>query len=421
MRILRSFLAIVFTTLLSSSIFAENPDTYRFPRECETTPDGYPVPLCGKPLTKTPVIKKTKDDLSVQSYPAFFQPGETLNQSEMRLTAIGSGNPAVRRGQAATCWLVELGNGDKFIFDIGGGAVAALWSLRLSPDTLDKLFITHLHFDHVGGIFTLWDAMGWGRNRPLNIWGGSGSTPDLGLESFIENLERAGAWHKKSKSGTVAADGMQLVAHEIDSSKFSPDSPRTLIYDKNGVKVYAFPVDHILIGAIGYRLEWNGLSMAFTGDSIPTTFEAAQAKGVDVFIHELFVDAHTMAKHGNMALEMAEQVIHEHTSPQKLGKIFDIAKPTLGVATHFYTNDYTIDTAFRGIATTYSGPVVIAQDLMVINVTQKQIVTRMAKTDLLAWGAAPLPPEDGKEPTFAPVPKVGRTPDWLSSTRLFEK
>ena len=34
-----------------------------------------------------------------------------------------------------------------------------------------------------------------------------------------------------------------------------------------------------------YRLGWNGLVMAYTADSEPSTFEAEQSKGADVFIH----------------------------------------------------------------------------------------------------------------------------------------
>ncbi len=118
--------------------------------------------------------------------------------------------------------------------------------------------------------------------------------------------------------------------------------------------------------------------MAYTGDSIPTKFEAEQAKGVDVFLHELFIDAPTFAEKNSMPLQIAENVVNEHTSAKMLGRVFSIAEPKLGVGTHFFTNDYTIDPAFAGIASTYSGPVVIAQDLMVINVTPEQIVTRMA-------------------------------------------
>jgi hypothetical protein len=46
-----------------------------------------------------------------------YYPGtEVLAEDEIRVVACGTGMPAARRGQAATCYLVETGNGDKFIF-----------------------------------------------------------------------------------------------------------------------------------------------------------------------------------------------------------------------------------------------------------------------------------------------------------------
>ena len=51
-----------------------------------------------------------------------YHPGtEALGPDEIRIVACGTGMPAARRGQAAACFLIELGNGDKFIFDIGSG------------------------------------------------------------------------------------------------------------------------------------------------------------------------------------------------------------------------------------------------------------------------------------------------------------
>jgi ribonuclease Z len=263
--------------------------------------------------------------------------------------------------------------------------------------------------------------MGWARNTPLNIWGSSGSSPELGIAAFADNVQKAGYWHTLSKTGILASDGMKITAHEFDAKQFTPENPRAVVYKENGVKIYAFPTDHILIGAMGYRLEWNGLSMAFTGDSIPTRQEAERSKGVDVFIHELFIDAPTFSEKNNMPLQIAEKVVSEHTSAENLGRVFSIAKPKLGVGTHFFTNEYTIDTAFEGIASTYDGPVVIAQDLMVINVTPEQIVTRMAQTDLLSW-AAPAPKSAAdKKPKIDPPPTEGRTPKWVVDTRIVPK
>jgi ribonuclease Z len=56
---------------------------------------------------------------------------------------------------------------------------------------------------------------------------------------------------------------------------------------------------------------------------------------------------------------------------------------------------------------------------MVINVTPEQIVTRMAKTDLLSWAApAPPPPRGTKRPQLEPTVTEGRTPQWVMDTRL---
>ncbi len=101
-----------------------------------TTPKGHPLPLSGKPLTETPVVVK-KEGVPLKEYPKVCMPAqEELGENEMRLICIGYGNPPVRRAQAATGWLVQLGNGDNFIFDVGGGTVQNLWSLEIHPGTV---------------------------------------------------------------------------------------------------------------------------------------------------------------------------------------------------------------------------------------------------------------------------------------------
>ena len=56
-----------------------------------------------------------------------YYPGtEPLAKDEIRVIAAGTGMPSARRSQAATCFLVELGDGQKFLFDIGSGSHANL-------------------------------------------------------------------------------------------------------------------------------------------------------------------------------------------------------------------------------------------------------------------------------------------------------
>jgi len=101
-----------------------------------------------------------------------YYPGsEDLAPDEMRVIACGTGMPNARPKQAAACWIVELGNGDKFIFDIGLGSAERISAMKIPYDYLDKLFIGHLHADHIGDIDALWiGGVISNRQRPLRVF-----------------------------------------------------------------------------------------------------------------------------------------------------------------------------------------------------------------------------------------------------------
>ena len=86
----------------------------------------------------------------------YFPGTEDLLPDEMRITACGTGMPSARPKQAAACFLVELGNGDKFLFDIGSGSHERIAAMKIPYDFLDKVFIGHLHVDHYGDLPTFW-------------------------------------------------------------------------------------------------------------------------------------------------------------------------------------------------------------------------------------------------------------------------
>ena len=70
----------------------------------------------------------------------FYAPNsETLAPDEMRVIACGTGMPTPRPAQAAACILVELGNGDKFLFDIGDGSVERLFGLQIPKGLIPNI------------------------------------------------------------------------------------------------------------------------------------------------------------------------------------------------------------------------------------------------------------------------------------------
>ena len=151
---------------------------------------------------------------------SFFYPGEPVAADEMRVTALGTGMPFVRRRQASAGWLVELGNGDVFIFDLGTASTTNLNALGVPHAKLDKVFLTHLHVDHWGDLTSLY-ALGMVRDRftPLHVWGPSGPEPHLGTAAFGEAFKQVMAWDIATRvavTGGGAGAGAQIVFHEFD-------------------------------------------------------------------------------------------------------------------------------------------------------------------------------------------------------------
>jgi ribonuclease Z len=121
----------------------------------------------------------------------YYPNSEDLAADEMRVIACGTGMPTTRAAQAAACFLVELGNGDKFLFDIGSGSAERISSLQIPYNYLDKVFIGHLHTDHFGALHDLFIGGAlMARNVPLRVWGPSRETPELGTASALDHMQK---------------------------------------------------------------------------------------------------------------------------------------------------------------------------------------------------------------------------------------
>ena len=142
----------------------------------------------------------------------FYSPNsEDLKPDEMRLTACGTGMPTARPKQAASCWLLELGNGDKFIFDVGTGSAERISALQIPYNYLDKVFLSHLHTDHFGDLDALFvgGALA-GRQKPLRVWGPSGETPERGTTVRDGSLaHKALTWDLDGRQGLTDPRGYQ--------------------------------------------------------------------------------------------------------------------------------------------------------------------------------------------------------------------
>ena len=335
----------------------------------------------------TTAVAKLSPTEALPERDTYFPGTEDLLPDEMRITACGTGMPSARPKQAAACFLVELGNGDKFLFDIGSGSHERIAAMKIPYDFLDKVFIGHLHVDHYGDLPTFWLG-GTVMNRlvPLRIWGPSGSKPEYGTQYAMDRMQEMYTWDIGTRSGVVDFRGGELEVNE-----FPFDAVNAVIYNENGVVIRSIPAVHGLDGAVSFILEWNGMKFVYGSDTYPNKWFIEHAKDADVAIHECFLPPTLLVtKQGFGPLEALTVGTQGHTSPEQFGKVMSMVKPRMAVAYHFY-NDFDIEPEVRErVRKTYNGPLSTAVDYMVWNVTKDDIRVRMAAKDEEVWPSPAL-------------------------------
>jgi ribonuclease Z len=279
----------------------------------------------------------------------------------MRVTMLGTGTPFPNAERFGSAILVEAA-GKRLLFDCGRGAVIRLTQAGVSPSEIDGLFLTHLHSDHVVGIPDLW-LSGWflGRNRPLRVWGPSGT------RSMGEHLLQAFAFDIRIRK--AAPEGLPAKGAEIDAKEIEQGN----VDDDGSVRVSAFVVDHGTVKpAFGYRVDYAGHSVVISGDTTFCQNLIDFASGADCLIHVAWTAGWKNPTPPSMRLI---------ASAEDAGRVFATVRPKLGVIYHYKDEEGLWDAVHKE----YKGPFVVAKDLMVINVgrtvTWRGSSSRSSKTD----------------------------------------
>jgi ribonuclease Z len=301
------------------------------------------------------------------------------SEPTIRVTLLGTGRPDPVIDRFGPSTLIEAG-AETLMFDCGRGATQRLWQLRIPLSRVGVVFLTHLHSDHTVGLPDLW-LTGWlptpygSRNAPLGVWGPSGT------QAMMSGLRTAFAWDvdRRGRGEGLPATGVALDAHDVKPG---------VVFERNGVRVTAFLVDHggLLEPAYGYRVDYRGRSVVISGDTRPTESLISASTGVDVIVHEVIAAPPALLEQS----ATARRIVGFHTLPEDAGRIFARVRPRLAVYSHVVL--LTTDPAFPAPAvtelvprtrSTYSGPLEVGEDLMAIEIGREVRVRR---------GAPPRPP-----------------------------
>jgi ribonuclease Z len=358
-----------------------------------------------EPLATTPIVGRP----AARMAPMFVPGDEALSQGEIRVTVLGSGDPWIRRRQASGSLLIEVGNPEQdfFFFDLGSGSLANFTALRLPVEATTKVFLSHLHADHIGDVPGLIGSFAKaGRIDPVEIWGGGSENPAYGLDAFVTHMSQAMAWDTASLRGVRPTSGFEMIGHEIPF-----DRPAT-VYERNGVTISSFPAIHGLSGAVGYAVAFGGLRVVFSGDTRPCRYVVEAAQGADLLIHECFQSPAVFARLTGLPLETALKVTGmAHTIPDQMGKILQRSAPRMGALWHLDVSPG-VDAVFEEVGANYSGPVTVTQDLTVFNVTHEAVVVRQARVQ---DDAPPVHGATHREPELEELPAA---PQWWREALL---
>lgn len=281
----------------------------------------------------------------------------------IKVTLLGTGTPQPVMERFGPSILIEAGE-QKFLFDAGRGTLQRLTQINVKYREIQGVFFTHLHSDHVVGFPDLW-LTGWltgQRIAPLQVWGPEGT------KEMMSNLEKAFEFDIKIRisDDKASPDGVVIQAVDIKEG---------VVYEKNGVKVTAFEVDHAPVKpAFGYRIDYSGRSVVLSGDTRFSENLIRYSKGVDLLIHEV-VSPETI---GLMKYppERAKAIVGHHTTPEQAGKIFSLVKPRMAIFSHIVPPTATEQDILPLTRKNYAGAVELGEDLMVIEVGDKIEIRR---------------------------------------------
>jgi ribonuclease Z len=361
-------------------------------------------------LTTTPIVGQPSTP-----YPDRYVPGaEPLADAEIRVVMLGTGIPFPRRVQATSSVLLEFGNGVRLIFDTGTGTVASFTALSVPAAEIDAVFYSHLHIDHQGdlGMYLRLFRTGTDPQRPLAIHGPSGADPTLGVSAFVANLIAANRWELSANLDRLPPATEIATVHEFDHTR------PTVVFEQDGITVSSFPVVHVALGPVGYRIDYRGLSVVYSGDTKPCRFLVDRAQGVDLLLHEAMwttpPPAPGEAQPDSAAASATVAAAAGHTTPRGAGTVFSLTRPRMAAIFHSVVDEGTVQPILDQTAAAYDGPVTLTHDLTVFNVTTDAVVARVA-----APATQPGPGATGRsDRSGARSPTAPPLPDWLRSSEI---
>ncbi|MHB8070248.1 MAG: MBL fold metallo-hydrolase [Desulfobaccales bacterium] len=246
---------------------------------------------------------------------------------ELIIVGSGTGVPSLRRGSPG----YGVRAAGRLVFlDLGPGVLRAMLRYGLDFSEIDVLALTHFHPDHVGDLvpflFATRYALGYTRREPFHLLAARG------FKEFYGHLQGAfGQW--------VEPPPGLLQLQELD-----PAAPEEVVLGEVVVKSAA--ANHT-DASLAYRVEAEGRSLVYSGDTDESDSLVELARGADLLV-----------------LECANPFkVPGHLTPPEAGRLAAKAGVPRLVLSHFYPPCDAVDVAALAAAE-FKGEIIRAEDGM---------------------------------------------------------
>ncbi len=294
--------------------------------------------------------------------------GRAEEPASLTFTTLGTNSgpiPDADRFEPAN--LVRYGD-DVVLVDVGDGAVDQLARAGVGIGDLDAVVISHLHFDHTGGLFGLLSLrFQSGYMGPLTLYGPPGTKATV--DALLAAIEpgRSAVATMRAKATGEPDSGLTVVELAADSKisigAISITAAENSHYDTLPEKERPL--------SLSYRFDAPGRSILYTGDTGPSARVETLCKGVDLLVSEIMdpklAIAHIKLRRPDVpafAWPVVESHFRkEHLSPEAVGKLATACGAKALVLTHIALERDELAGAREAIAKGYGGTMTFAEDL----------------------------------------------------------
>ncbi len=241
----------------------------------------------------------------------------------LHVALCGSGSPMADPTRVGPCNVVIAGK-HIFVVDAGEGGARNMMLMGVPNGRVERIFLTHLHSDHIDGLgpMLLLAWTGAARTRPLPVHGPAGTDQ---VVAGINAAYRIDAGFRTAHHGAGVAPpsaaggaGLPFALPPVGDWSAVP------VFQEDGVRVTAFRVVHGPVEpAVGYRFDYKGRSITFSGDTSPTPSIARNARGADLLVHEglqpelvKIMTGMLEMRHQPGLAKITRDILNYHTTPE---------------------------------------------------------------------------------------------------------